>query len=385
MVNYSKFLERGLKNLRHSVDGLSLDKFIARSIEVLMLIEREEYLEKVGDEDKGNGFYERLYETFHNNKLIVEVPRTRSGDFKPVTLELTRLDNRYRNKLCLLLYQKGMTSRDISDVTEEMFGDGISHTKVSELAEVFGKFRKAWEKTKLNKYYKVVYVDGIHITVKRGDSYSDETVYIGYGVTEENKRELVILDVYPEEGAKVWGELLEGLKERGVENVDLLVADGIQGLEKELARVYPNSKLQKCVVHKKRNILNKVRNCDKAEIAEDLKRVFDNFDEQSSVYKAKVKIENFIDKWKKKYPRIGRYFNGQTIDYYLTYINYPVEVRRMIYTNNGIERVNRVIRKGTRNKLAFQKPSRLLDYVFIIVKKYEEKKWIYPIHQFSYW
>ena len=385
MVNYNKFLERGLKNLRHSVDGLSLDKFIAKSIEVLMLIEREEYLEKVGNEDKGNGFYEKLYQTFHSNKLIVEVPRTRSGDFKPTTLALTKLDNRYRDKLCLLLYQKGLSSRDISEITEEMFSDGISHTKVSELAGVFGEFRKAWRNSRLKDYYKVVYIDGTYITVRRGNSYANETVYVGYGVTKDNKRELVILDVHPEESKRTWGELLEDLKERGVNKIDLLVADGIKGLESELARVYPNSKLQKCVVHKKRNILNKVRNSDKAEIAEDLKRVFDNFSDESSIHKAKIKIRGFIEKWKDEYPRISRYFNGQTIDYYLTYIDYPVEVRRMIYTNNGIERVNRIIKKATRNKLAFQKPSRLLDYVFIVVKKYEEKKWIYPIHQFSHW
>lgn len=392
--NSKKILEASLKNLRASMNNMSLDTFLASTIDSLMEVERGEYLEKVKGKgknnneikDKGNGFYGRAFKSLSKNCLTINVPRTRTGDFSPDTLELVKISQEQVNDLCLALYKKGMTSRDISDLIKEMFGNGISATKITNLAKVFHKFRQAWNNSKLEKRYKVIFCDCVFITVKREDSYTREAVYIAYGVREDNRRELLTLAINPTEGATTWGELLDDLKnKRGVKEIDLIVADGIEGLENEVHRIFPKIQFQKCVVHKMRNILNKTRPKDKTEMAKDLKDLFDNFSENSTTKKALKKAETLINKWRKKYPKISRFFKEDRIEYYFTYIKYNPKVRRMIYTTNSIENINKIVRKATKNKLSFETPDSLLDYIFMIIKEFEEKNLMkYSVHDYKY-
>jgi len=311
MPKYKKILESSIKNLRRSMTELSLDQFLASTIDSLMEMERGEYLELA--KDKGNGFYDRAFNSLNKNCLKIHVPRTRTGEFSPNTLELVKIGQDQVNELCLSMYKKGMTSRDISDLIKEMFGEGVSATKITNLAKVFHQFRKAWEKSQLEKHYLVMFCDCIFITVRRGDSYSREAVYVAYGVRVDLKREILCLSVNPTESAGEWGELFEKLKKRGIEKIDLIIADGLKGLEQETHRIFPKAKFQKCVVHKIRNILNKTRPKDKAQMAEDLKEVFGNFDSDATIEKALGKVEKLCDKWKDKYPNLKRFFDEGTI------------------------------------------------------------------------
>lgn len=366
------------------MNSWSMDEFIVSTIESLMIIERSEYLLK--NKDKGNGFYTRAFKTLSKNCLAINIPRSRKGLFSPELMELVKIGQEQINELCLSLYRKGMTSRDISDLIKEMFGDSVSATKITNLSKVFNEYRIAWQNSKLDSYYKVMFCDCIFITVRRGNSYSRESVYIAYGVKSDNKRELLALEINPSESSIIWGEIFDELKiNRGVKKIDLVVADGLNGLENEVHRVFSNSDFQKCVVHKMRNILNKTRPKDKTEMAEDLKNLFDNFSDNDSFEKAFEKTKIFIQKWKNKYPKIDRFFKEGKIEYYFTYIKYHLTVRRLIYTTNSIENLNRDIRKATKNKLSFENPENLLDYVFMIIKKFEEKNWLkYPVHNYKY-
>lgn len=388
-IKTDKILENSLKNLRNSLTSLSLDQFLVSTIDSLMEIERGEYLEQAknpgNEKDKGNGFYGRAFNSLSKNCLRIHVPRTRTGEFCPDTLELVKVGQEQVNDLCLSLYKKGMTSRDISDLIKEMFGEGVSATKITNLSKVFRQFREAWENSKLEKHYLVMFCDCIFITVRRGESYSREAVYVAYGVREDLKRELLALSINPTESAGEWGEIWEKLKKRGVEKIDLIVADGITGLEEEAARIFPGSKFQKCVVHKMRNILNKTRPQDKKEMAEDLKKVFDNFDSTATIENALEKTKKLCEKWKARYPHLDRFFKDGTIEYYFTYLRFNPQIRRMIYTTNSIENLNRAIRKATKNKLSFETPDNLLDYVFMITKEFEEKNFMkYPITNYKY-
>ncbi len=263
-----------------------------------------------------------------------------------------------------------MTSRDISKVLEEFFHEKKSHTSVNNIAKKFHKFRSAWENSKLEKEYLVVFCDVMFTSVRRGDSYSNEGVYIAYGVRTDGKRELLCLDVNPTESANLWEDILAELKNRGVENIQLVVADGIKGLENKIHKLFPMAQFQKCVVHKQRQILRKTRPKEKSEMAADLKEVFNNFSETDTTEKALKKLDTFCSKWKKKYPKIKNYFNESVREYYFTYTKFPVAIRRMIYTTNSIENLNRIVRKSTKNKLSFESPETLLDYIFIIIKDF---------------
>src|SRR3989339_78348 len=385
MQKYNKFLDTSLKNLRMSMSEWSLDNFVTMTIEALMDVERSEYLVRAAGSDKGNGYYERAFKSLSKNCLAIRIPRTRTGDFSPNAIELVKMGQEQMNDLCLALYRKGMTSRDVSAIINELFGDSVSATKVTNLAKSFNEFRIAWQKSQLEKHYLAIFADCIFITVKRGDSYTNEAVYVAYGVREDLCREIVTLSINPTESANNWGKLLDEMKDRGIEKVDLFVADGLSDLENEIHRVFPGAHFQKCVVHKMRNILNKTRPKDKTAMAEDLKELFDNFSESDTVEKSMLKVEQFIAKWKSIYSHIGSYFRDGNIEYYFTYVKFNAQVRRMIYTTNSIENINRLIRKGTKNKLSFEIPENLLDYVFMIVKNFEDRNLMkYPVLNYRY-
>ncbi|MDX2050072.1 MAG: IS256 family transposase [Rickettsiaceae bacterium] len=344
-------------------------------------------LKKDGVREKGNGTYPRSFKSLARNSMIINIPRTRYTDFKPLTIEILKYQQEQVNDLVLKLYRKGLTCRDISETLKDFFGEEISYSQVSNLAERFNELRLAWQNSPLDTYYKVIFMDAIYITVKRENSYAKEPVHIIYGVRSDNKRELLYLDVNPTESATSWGEGLAKLKERGVKKIDLIVADGLPALEDQVHQYFPGAAFQKCVVHKIRGSLNKVRPNDKQNVANDLKEVFDNFDKGASLEAAKAKLQSFVTKWKSTYPSVIKTFDfdeDKNIEYYFTYIKFPCEIRRMIYTTNSIESLNKKIRKATKNKQSFDKVERLLDYLFIVIKDFEAENWMkYPVNSFS--
>jgi transposase-like protein len=379
----NKLLETNIKTLRSSLSTVSMAEFVAATVESLMRVERDEHLETAGD-DKGNGFYERTFKSMSKNCLMVNVPRTRANNFQPATLELAKMGGEQIDELCLSLYKKGLSGADIQDIIKQMFGGGVSASKVNKLASSFHKFRMAWQNSPLEKSYKVVFADVIFVKVRRGNSYSKEGVYVAYGVREDNKREILVLETNPTEFSEQWGTFFKEMKKRGVEKIDLIVADGLTGLEDEILGLFPGAEFQKCVVHKMRNILKKTRPRDKGEMSEDLKHVFDNFDKDSTLEKALEKVDALLEKWKDVYPNLCNFF-GESKEYYFTYIKFDHRVRRMIYTSNSVENINRAIRKATKNKLSFESPAKMMDYIFMVVKEFEEKNFmVYAVSNYKY-
>jgi transposase-like protein len=393
---YFNLLSSGMNHLWSNTKDIGIDRFVINTLEILMLIERDQYLSNLKSlrkkdnnvkYDKANGAYKRSFKSLSENNLTINIPRSRSGEFRPLVIEILKQNQEQINDLTLTLYQKGLSTRDISDILKKMFSENISHSTISNLAERFNDVRLSWENSKLDKSYKVIYMDALYQTLRREDSYSKEAVHIIYGVTENNKRELLSLSVNPTESSDSWEELLKILKEKkGVENIDLVIADGLKGLEDKIHQYYPKSIFQKCVIHKERQILLKTRPKDKEEVGKDLKDIFDNFDKESTIENAKNKLNIFLNKWKLKYPNFKNYFNEGIIDYYFSYILFNKDIRRSIYSTNSIENLNKQIRKATKNKLSFEKENRLLDYIFVVIKDFEEKNWQkYPVHLFKNW
>jgi len=383
----NKMLYAGMLNLFQSQEVFDITAFSVKVIEILMLLEREEYLKKMENKvDIGNGTYKIRYRALQSNSLLVRIPRTRSGKFTPVTLELLKKSREEVNRLALLLYQKGMSTRDVSYILKDFFGESLSYETVNKLAASFQKVREEWEKQPLDAYYKVIYGDALYMTVKRDKSYTKEAVHVLYGIKEDNTRELVLLEINPTESASVWASYYEKLKARGVKKIDLVVVDGLNGLSDAIHRNFPETDVQLCVVHKMRNVLNKVRPKDKTIVASEIKEVFNNFESTSSIEKAMQKLKDFCDHWGKIYPSVVNSLSGEHIAHYFTYIKYPVQVRRKIYTTNAMENVNRQIRKVTKSKSSFGKTDNLLNFVFMIVKDFEENGWgRHPVHLFKYW
>ena len=383
-----KTILAGLMNLYNSQSDLDFNKFTLITLESLMLLEREEYLKSArGQADSGNGSYLRNFRSLCSNSLSISIPRSRHGIFKPMTLDLINNQKEQVNELALLLYRKGLSTRDVSQVMDEFFGEKISKDSISNMAESFHQIRTAWENRELDAYYKVIYCDALYTSLKRGGTYSKEAVYVIYGIKDDNTRELLLLEVNPTESSHVWREYLVKLKKRGVEQIDLIVADGLTGFAEAAGIAYPCSKLQRCVVHLQRSILNKVRPKDREELAAGLKSAFNNFDSDSSKEKAMLKLQGFVERWSYSYKGLlGKLIDEEYIIDYLTYIDYPTAVRRMIYTTNGIENLNRQIRKVTKTKVTFENERRLLDLIFMVINDFEANNWQrYPLTAFQYW
>jgi len=383
-----KMIHAGLTNLYKSQSELDFDEFAIVTLEGLMLLEREEYLKShIGSKDAGNGSYLRNFKSLRTNSLSISIPRSRNGQFKTVLLDLINQQKEQVGDLSLLLYRKGLSTRDISDVMEEFFGESISRETINNLAENFNEIRTNWENRKLDAYYKVVYCDALYISLKRGNSYSKEAVYVMYGIKDDNSRELLLLEVNPTEGCTMWGEYFSKLKSKGVEQIDLIVSDGVVGFADVARKYYPEGDVQRCVVHLQRNLLTKIRPRDKESFAYDIKIAFNNFDNGSRKEDALKKLERVYEKWKDSYRGIlEKLKDEEFIVDYLTYIDYPVEVRRMIYTTNSIENLNRQIRKVTKTKVTFDKESNMLDLIFVVIKDFEANNWQkYPVHAFQSW
>ena len=383
-----KTIIAGLANLYNCQSNMGFNNFVLIILESLMLLEREEYLKSVnGEGDSGNGCYLRNFRSLSDSSLTISIPRSRLGKFKPLTMELLNSQKAQVNELALLLYRKGLSTRDISQVMDEFFGEKISKDSISNMASSFSEIRQAWENRDLDAYYKVIYCDALYTSLRRGNNYSKEAIYVIYGIKDDNTRELLLLEVNPTESSNVWREYLAKLKKRGLEQVDLIVADGLTGFAEAASKAYPCSKLQRCVVHLQRGILNKVRPKDKEEFAAGLKSAFNNFASDSSREEALKTLRKFYDKWQGLYGRIiNKLIDEDYIIDYLTYIDYPLEVRRMIYTTNGIENLNRQIRKVTKTKVTFENENRLLDLIFMVINDFEANNWQkYPLNAFQFW
>ena len=241
--------------------------------------------------------------------------------------------------------------------------------------------REKWEKRKLEKRYKVMFVDAMHIPLKRVDSYSSEAVMIFVGMREDNKREILAFEVAPNESPNMYEEILGSMIERGLEEVDLFVADGLKGLPEAIHRRLPKSEFQHCTVHKKRNVLNKVRSQDKAEIASDLREVFNLFSQEDDVCEGNRRLDDFLKKWEKKYPKFKDRFEDRR--YLFTYTKFNPEIRRYIYTTNSIENLNSRLRKSMRNKYSFKSWESLTNFIFLAMMEYEEGIFMkYEVNQF---
>ncbi len=189
------------------------------------------------------------------------------------------------------------------------------------------------------------------------------------------------------ESHEIWGEYFDKLKIRGVIDVDLIVADGLSGLANTAKKHFIGVDFQRCVVHKQRNILNKVRPKEKAVVAKDLCEVFNNFDQSASITLGMEKLELFCKKWGEHYGHIEYMLrNIDEMEDYFTYISYPVEVRRMIYTTNSIENLNRQIKKVTKGKVTFDRTDNLLDLIFMVIKDFEANSWQkFAVHAYQNW
>lgn len=332
--------------IKHLDKENGLQDLMQLMIESILRAERRDFLDANPD-NKGNGY--RQGKSYGQGRVLeFRIPRDRYGNFHPMILALLRDQEVECEQLASSLYCKGLTQAQVGEVFGEVYGQHYSKSSISRMIEYLRADVEQWLTRSLESYYPVLFVDAIHIKVHRKRSVESEAFYVVMGIKEDKTREVLGIFNRPSESATGWGEMLQSLQERGVKKVGLLVADGIRYLEDALGRYFPETDLQKCTTHLKRNMLNRVRHGDKGELANDLREVFRTGDRNYTPELAWQAWVSLCSKWGKDYRSIKRMINDPTYKYYFTYLNYHPRIQAMIYTTNWIERLQRDFRRVLR-------------------------------------
>lgn len=303
----------------------------------------------------------------------IRVPRDRGGTFEPQIVpkherRLPSLDEKI-----LSLYARGMTTREIQGHLEELYHTELSPTLISNVTASVLEEVKAWQSRPLEALYPIVYLDAIQVKVRDEGQVQRKAVYLALGVNLDGEKELLGLWIAQTEGAKFWLQVLTELQNRGVEDILICCVDGLVGFPEAIETVYPQTLVQLCIVHMVRNSLRFVNWKDRKAVAADLRTIYRAPTEAAG----RDALSAFAEKWDAKYPTISRSWD-QHWDELSVFFAYPKEIRRVIYTTNAIESVNRQMRKILKNRGALPSDEAVLKLMYMALQKLSQK-WTRPI------
>ena len=311
-----------------------------------------------------NGNYSRSFKTEYGELNLV-IPRDRNGEFSQQTLPAYKRTNDTLETTIIQLFQKGITMSEISDLIERMYGHYYTPQTISNMSKIVSEDVLAFKEKTLEAKYSVIFMDAPHIPVKR-KTVSKEAIYIVIGIRLDGTKEVLGFTIAPTESAYVWKEILQDLKDRGLEEVLLVVTDGLSGIHDSIHSVYPNAEFQQCCVHVSRNIAHKVRIKDRKEICDDFKTIY----QASSKEEASEQVAFMVEKWRKQYPRVVKLIMNPAI---LTFYNFPPSIRRTIYSTNLIEGFNKQLKKYTKRKEQFPNEESLERFLVSQFNEYNQK------------
>ena len=291
----------------------------------------------------------------------VAVPRDRKGEFEPQLLKKnqTSISQDIEEKI-LSMYAKGMTTSDIEEHIRDIYGIEVSDTTVSRITDKILPLAKEWQQRPLEAIYAVVFMDAIHYHVRSEGRIIKKAVYIAIGINLDGRKDVLGMWVGENESAKFWATVLNGLKNRGVEDIFIACTDNLTGFSSAIEAVFPKTEIQNCIIHQLRNSSKYVSYKDLKALMADLKAVYAAVDEEAALNA----LDIFAENWDKKYPKISQSWRDNWANL-STYFKFPQEVRRLIYTTNTIEGFNRQLRKVTKSKSVFPTDDSLLKMLYL--------------------
>jgi transposase-like protein len=311
-------------------------------------------------------------------ELTIATPRDRDSTFEP------QLIGKHQRRLpgfdekILALYAKGMTTRDIQEIVQDLYGVEVSPTLISEITADLDREVTTWRTRPLEPVWPIVYFDGIVVHVRGASGrVSQHTIYVALGVNLEGRKELLGLWLSETEGAKFWLSCLTDMKNRGLRDIFVACIDGLSGFAEAIHTAYPQTKVQLCIVHLVRAALRYVSTQDTKAVTSDLKKIY----QAATVVEAEQALEDFAETWDDKYPTISKMWRAKWADI-VTLFDYPYSIRRAIYTTNAIESVNSVIRKFTRNRKIYPSEESALKLVYMAIQE-ASKRWTMPIRRWK--
>jgi len=267
------------------------------------------------------------------------------------------------------MYAKGMTTSDIESHFQDLYGIDVSDSTISRITDKILPIVKEWQERPLESLYAVVFMDAIHFHVRSEGRIIKKAVYIAIGINMDGIKEVLGMYVGENESAKFWLSIMNGLKNRGVEDILIACVDGLSGFPQAIEAVFPRTELQQCIIHQIRNTTKFVSYKEIKPLMTDLKIVYAAPTEAIAL----TELDSFEEKWRLKYPKVAKSWRDNWANL-STYFKYPEEVRRLIYTTNTIEGFNRQLRKVTKSKSVFPNDDSLLKMLYLAMMDIT-KKW----------
>ena len=313
-----------------------------------------------------NGRTPKTLKTEHGD-VPIQVPRDREGSFEPQLVKKNQTHFDGFDEKIISLYARGLSVREIQGHLLDLYGTEVSRDLISRATDQVLEEVQAWQQRPLEKVWPILYLDGLVVKVRDGGSVINKTVYLALGVNTSGQREVLGLWLAETEGAKFWSGILSELRHRGVEDIFVACVDGLKGFPEAVESVFPQAIVQTCIVHLIRASVRFVSHKDRKPVCESLKKIYN----ASSIEAAESALEALEAEWGEQYPSVGRAWRASWA-YVIPFLGFPPELRRVIYTTNAIEAVNRGIRKVIKNRGHFPTDQSALKLVFLALSKMEK-------------
>lgn len=353
-------------------DGL-VQKVIRDAVEKILNRELEEYISsesKNGNHITRNGSSHKTLKTSYGN-IGVDVPRTREAGFEPEVVKKRAVLEEGMEEQIISMYAKGMTVRDITEHVQALYGVEISAGSISNITEKVTDEAREWYSRTLESFYPVVFLDAVHFKVREEGRIVTKAAYVALGVDSGGCKDILGIWIGENEGAKFWLKVCTELKNRGVQDILIVCIDGLKGFPDAIHTVFPQTRVQLCIIHQIRNTLKYVAYKDQKAFMKDLKRVYGAESEEIAMQN----LEGMMDSWKKYQAVLDSWLDKW--ENLSTCFSYGNQIRRLIYTTNTIEGFNRQLRKVTKNKAVFPTDESLKKALYLCTRDIT-KKWSMP-------
>ena len=326
--------------------------------------------------NKRNGSKPKTIKTTKGSYSI-DVPRDRESSFEPQLIPKRKRMIDHIEDVVISFYAKGMSTADISRQINELYGVEISSSTVSNITERVLIDVAEWQQRALDTTYLVVWLDGIVFKVRQDNKIINKCIYIVAGLNTTGHKEVLGLWINEQESASFWMKALTDLRARGVQDIIIACSDNLKGLTQAIQAIFPETVTQLCIVHQIRNSLKKVPYKNRREVAKDLKNIYEAPNEEA----AAQAFFGFEVKWGKTYPYICTSWKNNW-DNLIPFLQYPMEIRKLIYTTNMIENLNRNVRKFTKNKTMFPDDGAVIKAVYLAIQNVS-RIWTNTIHNWA--
>jgi putative transposase len=295
--------------------------------------------------------------------VAIDTPRDRAGTFEPqIVRKRQRRFEGFDDKI-LALYSRGLSTRDIEAHLEEIYGVKVGRDLISKVTDAVMDDARAWQTRPLDDVYPVVFLDALVLKIRDGGSVQRKACYLAMAITMDGEREVLGMWFQANEGAKFWMQVLTDLKQRGVQDILIACVDGLKGFPEAIEALFPRTTVQTCIVHLIRHSLRYVPRRQYEAVVKDLKPIYTAIDADTAL----LALEAFEEKWGTLLPVIGQAWRDRW-EYVIPFMAYEPEVRRVIYTTNAIEALNRQLRKALKTKGSFPSEDAARKLIYLAIQ-----------------